>query len=257
MIQNQSNREQQAGLLRMLTLATFCCGILVAVRLWLKWQTLPEISSWQEFVEARGATYIFLIWNLLLAWIPYIAALQFSKMHSRGSGWLSMALCFGIWLLFLPNAPYIITDFLHFGHKPPIPLWYDMVLLFSFASTGLLLGLLSLRNMHQTLQKQFSKGFAKAIILASIGLSGFGIWLGRFQRWNSWDIFTRPDVLLLDIANTLTSWHELLRAIGISVLLSGILLIGYGLLVALMGNQALTTSANAHGANGSRGESNG
>ena len=80
------------------------------------------------------------------------------------------------------------------------------------------------------------------IILTPIGLSGFGIWLGRFQRWNSWDIFTRPDILLLDIANTLTTWHELVRAIGISILLSGILLIGYGLLVALMSTQATSRS---------------
>ncbi|MDO8365765.1 MAG: DUF1361 domain-containing protein [Saprospiraceae bacterium] len=239
---NQIHGEQQARLFRMLALASLCCGILVAVRLYLKWQSLPEISSWQEFVEARGATYIFLIWNLVLAWVPYFAALRFSKMHSRGSGWFSMTLCFGFWLLFLPNAPYIITDFLHFKHKPPIPLWYDLVLIFAFASTGLLLGLLSLRNMHQTLHRKFSKGFALAVILASIGLSGFGIWLGRFQRWNSWDIFTRPDVLLLDIANTLTTWHDLLRAIGISVLLSGILLIGYGLLLALMGNQTTAKS---------------
>ena len=234
--------KQPTGLFWMLILATFCCGMLVAGRLWLKWQTLPEIYTWQEFVEARGATYLFLIWNLLLAWVPYFAAQRFSKMQSQGSGWVSMTLCFCIWLLFLPNAPYIITDFLHLGPKPPIPLWYDIILLFAFACTGLLLGLLSLHNMHQTLRRQFSKGFSRAIILASIGLSGFGIWLGRFQRWNSWDIFTRPDVLLLDIVNTLTTWSELVRAIGISVLLSGILLIGYGVLLALMGSQATSRS---------------
>jgi uncharacterized membrane protein len=95
-----------------------------------------------------------------------------------------------------------------------------------------------LRNIHQTLQPHFSKGVVQTVMLSAMGLSGFGIWLGRFQRWNSWDIFTRPDLLLLDIVNTLSTWHELVRAVGISVLLSGILLIGYGLLVALMGNPA-------------------
>ncbi|MBC7773899.1 MAG: DUF1361 domain-containing protein [Phycisphaerae bacterium] len=239
---HKSQAEHHAGLFRMLTLATLCCGMLVAGRLWLKWQTLPEISSWQEFVEARGATYLFLIWNLFLAWIPYFAALRFSKLQSQGSGWFSRAFCFCIWLLFLPNAPYIITDFLHLGHKPPIPLWYDLVLLFACASTGLLLGLLSLYNMHQALRRQFSKVFAQAIILTSIGLSGFGIWLGRFQRWNSWDAIARPDALLLDLMNTLTTWHELVRAVGVSVLLSGILLIGYGILVAIMGNQTTAKS---------------
>ena len=117
-----------------------------------------------------------------------------------------------------------------------------MILLFAFASTGLLLGLLSLYSMHQSLRRQFSKVFAQVVILASIGLSGFGIWLGRFQRWNSWDVFTRPDVLLLDIVNTLTTWNELVRAVGISVLLSGILLIGYGFLLAIMGSPKVSNS---------------
>ena len=234
----ESNSEQRAGLLRMLSLATFCCGMLIAGRIGFKWHTLPEVSSWQSFVDSRGATYIFLIWNLILAWIPYLASLRFSVLQNQGSNRLFRILIFFIWLLFLPNAPYIITDFLHLSHKPPIPLWYDLVILFAFASTGLLLGLLSMRNIHQSLQQQFTKPFVQSVMLSAIGLSGFGIWLGRFQRWNSWDIFTRPDQLLLDIVNTLSTWHELVRAVGISVLLSGILLIGYGLLVALMGSPA-------------------
>lgn len=229
-------------LLRMLLLASFCCTMLVLVRIGLKWHSLPQVSTWQEFVEARGATYIFLIWNLVLAWVPYGAALRFARLQKRGAGWPSLLLCFAVWLLFLPNAPYIITDFLHFRHKPPIPMWYDLMLLFAFSSTGLLLGLLSLHVVNQSLRKIFSKNIARVLVLMSIGLSGFGIWLGRFQRWNSWDILTRPDALLYDIVQTLSTWHELVRAVGVSVLLSGILLIGYGLLLALLDSR---TSADA------------
>jgi uncharacterized membrane protein len=141
---------------------------------------------------------------------------------------------FGLWLLFLPNAPYIVTDFLHLKHKPPVPLWFDLVLLFSFAGTGLLLGLLSLHNMQQALTARLSARWAQWLIGGAIALSGFGIWLGRFQRWNSWDIFTRPDALLADLLSTLSSWPELARAIGVSVLLSGIFWMGYGLLTALL-----------------------
>ena len=242
MIENTSHHQQNVGLFRMLALATFCCGVLIAGRLWLNWQSLPNVSSWQEFVDARGMTYIFLIWNLFLAWIPYLAASRFEHLQTRQSGQISMLFMFCVWLAFLPNAPYLITDFLHFRYKPPIPLWYDLVLLFAFASTGLLLGLLSLHKMHQALRGRFSNIFSNFTILASIGLSGFGIWLGRFQRWNSWDIITRPEALLLDIANTLTTWHELVRAVGVSVLLSGILLIGYGLLLAIMGNRVTSRS---------------
>jgi len=91
--------------------------------------------------------------------------------------------------------------------------------------------------VHQVLKNWFSKRYSNLLILAAIGLSGFGIWLGRFQRWNSWDILTRPLDLLSDIADTFTTRHELLHALGISGLLSGVLLMGYGILTTLMSGQ--------------------
>lgn len=238
----QGQFGQQKRLWGMLLLATVCCMLLVTGRIGLKWHYLPELSSWKEFVDTRGLTYIFLIWNLLLAWIPYLLAMRFEQLQLQNSGRVALGLTFVVWLLFLPNAPYIITDFLHLKHKPPVPLWYDLSLLFAFASTGLLLGLLSLHKMHYGLQRHFSGGMSNAIIFASIALSGFGIWLGRFQRWNSWDIFARPDALLLDLADTLSTGHELLRAIGVSVLLSSILLVGYGFLLALIGHPSSAKS---------------
>ena len=75
---------------------------------------------------------------------------------------------------------------------------------------------------------------AALMVLLAIGLSGFGVWLGRFQRWNSWDIVTRPEALLRDIADTFTTRHELAHAAGISLLLSGVLLVGYGMLSAML-----------------------
>jgi len=139
-----------------------------------------------------------------------------------------------VWLIFLPNAPYIVTDFVHFRAVPSVPLWYDLVLLFASASTGLLLGLLSLREVHFALKRWLSNTLAGVLIFISIGLAGFGVWLGRFQRWNSWDLVTRPHHLLSDIVNTLSQRHELLHAVGVSALLSGILLVGYGILFALL-----------------------
>jgi uncharacterized membrane protein len=227
--------EQQFRLFAMLVLASFFCGLLVLGRLYLKRNHMPEFDALHEYIWGGAATYTFLIWNLFLAWIPYFAALKVERSHRLGSGRLLMLAWLCVWLAFLPNAPYIITDFMHFRHLPPVPLWFDLVLLFAAACTGLTLGLLSIYEVHLVLNRWFSKTFSFVLIVSAIGLSGFGVWLGRFQRWNSWDIVTRPGALLRDIAETLTTRHELIHAVGISALLSGVLVVGYGLLSALLG----------------------
>src|SRR6185503_17284547 len=84
-------------------------------------------------------TYIFLAWNLFLAWIPFALSQKLSKLNNR---WKILFIT-ALWLLFLPNAPYIITDFLHLKQRTPIPYWYDILLLFSASLNGLLLGILS------------------------------------------------------------------------------------------------------------------
>ncbi len=76
--------------------------------------------------------------------------------------------------------------------------------------------------------------FSQILVLLSIGLSGFGVWLGRFQRWNSWDILTNPDGLLRDILLTLTQRGELIKAAGVSGLIAGMLLVGYSVLLVLL-----------------------
>ncbi|MEO6039820.1 MAG: DUF1361 domain-containing protein [Saprospiraceae bacterium] len=232
--------RQQARLFGMLVLASTCCGLLVTVRLAWKWQSLPEAHTWSAFVEARGATYLFLIWNLFLAWIPYLAALRVDQLQRHAAGWFPQGLGLLVWSAFLPNAPYIVTDFVHFRPLAPIPLWFDLVLLFASASTGLLLGLLSLRETHGALRRWFSASATWLLIVLAMGLAGFGVWLGRFQRWNSWDLLTRPRALLHDIVGTLSERHELLHALGISALLSGILLVGYGILSTLLERPSAT-----------------
>lgn len=73
--------RQQYNLFKMLTLATVCCAVLVLARLWLNRYVLPEISTFQEFVWTRGATYVFLLWNLALAWVPYLAVLRAEQLQ--------------------------------------------------------------------------------------------------------------------------------------------------------------------------------
>lgn len=233
-IQSRFRDRQQFRQFGMLAVASFFCGLMVLGRSYLNRHHLPDIDSLRELAIFRAPTFLFLIWNLFLAWVPYLMALKAGRLHRLRAGKFRLALCLFVWLAFLPNAPYILTDFVHFRHMPPVPFWYDLALFFTTASLGMTLGLLSLYEVHQLLKRWFSKSFAALMILFCIGLSGFGVWLGRFQRWNSWDIVTRPEALFRDIVQTLTTRHELIHAMGISVLLSCVLLVGYGLLVVLL-----------------------
>ena len=139
--------------------------------------------------------YIFLAWNLFLAWIPFAISQNLVTVKNR---WKIFFLV-GAWLLFLPNAPYIITDFLHLTSRPPIPYWYDILLLFSAALNGLLLGLLSLLSVEKFLANRYGNRISGLIILCSFFLCSFGIYMGRYLRWNSWDIIMNPDDIAVDI----------------------------------------------------------
>jgi len=140
-------------------------------------------------------TYIFLAWNLFLALIPF--ALSHRLHHIQGK-WIPLYVI-GLWLLFLPNAPYIITDFLHLKHRVPVPYWYDILLLFSAALNGLFLGIASLLKVEKFLSLRFGKKISGLFILCSLFLCALGIYIGRFLRWNSWDIFISPDNILFEI----------------------------------------------------------
>ena len=140
-------------------------------------------------------TYVFLAWNLFLAWIPFALS---QKMTGTENRWQILLLT-SSWLLFLPNAPYIITDFLHLKPRPPIPYWYDILLLFSAALNGLLLGLLSLLRVEKFLADRYGNRISGLLILCSLFLCAFGIYMGRYLRWNSWDIITNPGAIASDV----------------------------------------------------------
>ncbi len=226
--------ERQYRLFGMMVLASACVFILVLARLYFKRAQLPE---WSEFfsVKARGWTYAFLIWNLFLAWAPYVAALQAERLQRLGASWWPIGFWLSIWLAFLPNAPYIITDLQHLRPLMPVPFWFDIVLLFGTAGTGLLLGLLSLYEVHHILRRILSERWSWLLLLLAMGLSGFGVWLGRFQRWNSWDLVTRPEAVLRDIFQVVI--HKNPHAFGVTVLLAGVMLVGYGMLSVMLAQQ--------------------
>ncbi|MFD0991453.1 DUF1361 domain-containing protein [Mariniflexile jejuense] len=146
--------------------------------------------------------YIFLVWNLFLAFIPF--AITTYLMQKQKSNKLVLLLWFSIWLLFLPNAPYIITDLVHLRLNTNGYLWLDILVVSAFACNGILLFYLSILDMKSVLQNHFKNYVVNYTILFTCFLSGFGVYLGRFLRYNSWEILSNPKYLFFDIANIIT-----------------------------------------------------
>ncbi|WP_108867064.1 DUF1361 domain-containing protein [Aquimarina aquimarini] len=141
--------------------------------------------------------YLFLIWNLFLACIPYAIALLLSiRKTNHFIFWAG----FAIWLVFLPNSPYILTDLQHLRLSTLESIWFDVLLILSFAINGLIIGFASLNLIHSLLLQRFSKKNTNLISYSILMLCGFGIYLGRVLRWNSWDILQNPMKIVSDIS---------------------------------------------------------
>ncbi len=136
--------------------------------------------------------WLFLGWNLILVLIPYILALYLVKNPwVLARGWSRIGVTF-LWLLFLPNAPYILTDFIHLKNSSPPFILLDFLTISAFAITGFLAGLYSIKIMIMFYRLFYSSKTVRLLTILVSALCGFGIYLGRIVRLNSWDIFTRP-----------------------------------------------------------------
>lgn len=177
-----------------------------------------DVSNYRDvFFFRNEPTFVFLIWNLFLAWIPFGLAMLVNRMHAKlYKGFLIFPII-GAWLLFFPNAPYLLTDLLHLQPRHPIPHWYDVMLFTSFAWTGLLLGLISLYPIHQFFKQYLPKPLEHGLIILLLFLCSLGVYIGRFLRWNSWDIIYQPKGLLTDLHNIFFYPAELFPELGISI----------------------------------------
>jgi uncharacterized membrane protein len=143
--------------------------------------------------------YVFLIWNLFLAWIPFGIA-YFTYISSIGRRWLLLMVPVSafLWIIFFPNAPYILTDFQHLSAGvTEIPVWYDVLVLIWFSFTGLFLGMVSLFLMQEIVRRAFGRWMGWGFIALVTLLTSIGVYVGRFLRWNSWDIIRHPGGLAL------------------------------------------------------------
>jgi uncharacterized membrane protein len=169
----------------LMTMASVICVFLVAARIAL----------------SDSKTYTTLVWNLFLAWIPFVLAyIAYAFSWKKWQLYLVLPVTAFLWLIFFPNAPYILTDLQHLAKETSsAPLWYDVLVMVWFSWTGLLLGLVSLYLMHDIVQRTFGRALGWIFIFVVSGLSSFGVYIGRFVRFNSWDIINDPKEIAVSI----------------------------------------------------------
>ncbi|GAB2717361.1 membrane protein [Hymenobacter frigidus] len=177
-------------------------------------------------MTGRGI-FLFLVWNLFLAVIPF----AISTMLGTARGPLRARLLVPVgaaWLLFFPNAPYILTDLFHLERRAGVPLWYDLALILSCAWNGLMLAYASLADMQRLVQLRLGTGAGWAFATLALLLSSFGIYLGRYLRFNSWDVLANPLTLFFDIVNRILHPFSFPGTWGVTLVFGLFLLVGYG-----------------------------
>ena len=171
----------KSGLYQILVLLTAFCLAMVAFR-------ILYTGEWM---------FAFLIWNLFLAYLPYSLSSYITREEQRLSKPVLILLLI-TWLLLIPNSFYIITDLFHLRKQDVIPLWYDLALIMSFAWNGLIVGVLSVRQVEKILQQRWHV-YEWLFILPLMYLNALGIFIGRYLRFNSWDVITNPVALIKDV----------------------------------------------------------
>ncbi|MEJ5309779.1 MAG: DUF1361 domain-containing protein [Anaerolineae bacterium] len=182
-----------------------------------------------------GRTWDFysMLWNLFLAWVPYLSSVWAMHLHERHPRrWWALLVPFAITLAFFPNAPYIVTDFLHLWARPTIPLWFDIGMLATFAWTGIVLGVYALKLMQEIVRAWVGRWLSWGFVLIVLGMSGMGIYLGRFLRWNSWDLVLQPKAILYDIAVRLRYPFGHLSTYGVTLMFAALMFVCYLALTA-------------------------
>jgi len=166
-----------------------------------------------------NTTFLYMFWNIFLAFVPFLISSILLLNTNKGNITKPIFIIgFILWFIFLPNAPYVITDFIHLGRIHNVPVMYDMFLLFASASVSLLMGLYSIMQMEKILLLKFTKKITNIIIIVTILFASFGVYLGRYLRFNSWDLFISHDSLFTSIWKIFTGSNNYANVYGYTLL---------------------------------------
>jgi uncharacterized membrane protein len=208
------NRVAAGGTDRVLILSSLFSCLLVAARIF----------------HTGSFAFAFMPWNLFLAWVPYRIS---SSLRAAGL-WTGLRVVgLIVWLLFIPNSFYILTDLYHLadGHRNSrVPEWFDLILILSFAWNGLLLGVMSTWQVEKLLAPDASVLGRWVFLYPVMWLNALGVYIGRYLRYNSWDIVTNPIDLLGDIIRMIAHPLRYHDAWGMIFCYSILLTIMYSLL---------------------------
>ncbi len=154
-----------------------------------------------RMLAAGNNRFWFMLWNLFLAWLPVLFAfgLRANLDKKPLSHWQNLLL-FVVWLGFLPNSFYIMSDLIHLQSSGETLVLYDVAMMMSFVLNGLILGYISVFVVHRLLLQRFRLRYAHSLIGLVLLASGFAIYLGRYLRWNTWDVLFNPAGILFDLS---------------------------------------------------------
>jgi len=179
-----------------------------------------SLSAFRYYISDTKV-FLFLNWNLFLAWIPLLLSSLILAFNIKSK--ISLIFIIVVWILFFPNSPYILTDLFHLKVRNSVPIWYDLIVILSYAWTGLICGFISLNDIEKRLSEYSKRNSITGVIIFFLFMSSFGVYLGRFLRWNSWDVLNNPFGLFSDIVVRFIYPLEYTKTWGVTVLM-GIML---------------------------------
>jgi len=193
-------------------------------------------------IDAGNNRYLFLVWNLVLGWLPLLFA-WWLKIRLQKTPWISIGniVITLLWLGFLPNSFYIVSDLIHLYNTGEVSLLYDATMLFSYIFNSYVLGFMSLYIVHKQLIKRLSPRVVHLLIASILLLCSFAIYLGRYLRWNTWDVLINPAGLLFDVSdrivNPIAHPQAFTTTSTFFLLLSSMYLVCWQLVAAISGNK--------------------